>query len=160
MTHSYPETSEKINIGRISYINVAPVYYGLDRDLKPDWLQMITEPPAVLNGMLERGDIVMSPISSAAYARNHSQWLLMPDVSISCHGKVMSVILASRYPIERLDGCRVVFTEESATAAALVRYFFSVHGVRPIIETRKIRDRKSTRLNSSHNSESRMPSSA
>lgn len=130
--------NEQIKIGRISYINVAPIYYGLDRELKPDWLAMVTEPPAVLNGMLEAGDIVLSPVSSAAYAKNHRDWMIMPDVSISSHGKVMSVLLASHYPLDKLDRKQVIFTEESATAANLVRYLFAIHKVRPIIDTGKI----------------------
>ena len=134
------DSKETVKIGRISYINVAPVYYGLDRQIKPSWLDMVTAPPAVLNTMLERGEIVMSPVSSAAYAKNHDQWLLMPDVSISSFGNVMSVILASRYPMDQLHGKRVLFTEESATAAALVRYFFAIRNIQPVIDTRKIID--------------------
>lgn len=134
------DNPKPVRIGRISYINVAPVYYGLDRNLKPSWLTMVTEPPAVLNGMLERGEIVLSPVSSAAYAKNHENWLIMPDLSISSFGPVMSVILVSRYPLEQLQGKRVVFTEESATAAALVRYIFAINRITPVIETSKITD--------------------
>lgn len=134
---------EQVKIGRISYINVAPVYYGLDRSMKPSWLTMVTEPPAVLNSMLERGDIVLSPVSSAAYAKNHEDWMIMPDLSISSFGSVMSVILVSRYPLEELHGRRVFFTEESATAAALTRYIFSITNIDPVIETGKITDSSS-----------------
>ncbi len=134
------ETHQEVRIGRISYINVAPVYYGLDRTMKPSWLTMVTEPPAVLNGMLERGDIVLSPVSAAAYAKNHEQWKIMPDLSISSFGKVMSVLLVSRCPLEDLHGKPVFFTEESATAAALSRYFFAIRNVSPHIETGKITD--------------------
>ncbi|MBU1168108.1 MAG: menaquinone biosynthesis protein [Proteobacteria bacterium] len=127
-----------VNIGRISYINVSPVYYGLDRNTKPAWLSMVTEPPAVLNRMLEQNNIVMSPVSSAAYAKNHDSWLLIPDVSISSFGKVMSVILASHYSLDDLHGRPIIFTEESATAANLVRYILARRKVFPHIETRKI----------------------
>jgi chorismate dehydratase len=127
-----------VRIGRISYINVSPVYYGLDRQLKPDWLTMVTRPPAVLNGLLARGEIVMSPVSSAAYAKHHRDWILMPDVSISSDGKVMSVLLASHYPLDDLDGRTLMFTEESATAANLIRYILARRGIRPRIETRAI----------------------
>lgn len=127
-----------VSIGRISYINVSPVYYGLDTVLKPDWLTMVTEPPAVLNRMLEQGRIVMSPVSSAAYAKNHDSWLLMPDVSISSFGKVMSVLLASQYPLDGLNGKKIILSEESETAANLVRYILARKNVRPLTETRKI----------------------
>lgn len=128
----------KVRIGRISYINVSPVYYGLDRHLKPDWLTLVTEPPAVLNAMLARGEIVMSPVSSAAYAMNHQSWILMPGVSIASDGRVMSVLLASHYSLDDLEGRRIIFTDESATAANLVRYILARRGVRADIEIRAI----------------------
>lgn len=140
MTIEQENQTGAVTIGRISYINVSPVYYGLDRSLKPHWLSMVTEPPAVLNRMLENREIVMSPVSSAAYAKNHDQWLLMPDVSISSFGKVMSVILASHYSLDDLHGKRIIFSEESATAANLVRYILARRKIRPVIETRKITD--------------------
>lgn len=127
-----------VKIGRISYINVAPVYYGLDRNLKPDWIEMVTEPPAVLNEKLARGEIVMSPVSSAAYAINSDQWLLIPGLSISSFGKVMSVILVSKYSMDKLDGRRVVLSEESASAASLVRLIFKKNNIKPEIVTGKI----------------------
>lgn len=122
---------KKVKMGRISYINVSPVYYGLDRDLKPEWIDMITAPPASLNGKLAKGLIDISPVSSAAYAKNHDQWLLMPDLSISSFGKVMSVILVSRLSIDDLDKKTIFLSEESASSASLVRYIFKTKGIQP-----------------------------
>jgi chorismate dehydratase len=133
-----PSGKGAVSIGRISYINVSPVYYGLDRALKPDWLTMVTEPPAMLNRMLETGEIVMSPISSAAYAKNHRSWIVMPDVSIASFGKVMSVLLASHVKLDGLNGKKIIFTEESATAANLVRLILAQKKVESVIETRRI----------------------
>ncbi len=129
----------KVRVGRISYMNVAPVYYGLNNGHKPAWMEMICAPPADLNTMLADGKLDISPVSSAAYARNQDQWLLLPDLSISCFGKVMSVLLVSRYPFAELGGKKVVLTRESATAAALSRWLFASGGIRPHIETGKVR---------------------
>ncbi len=123
--------AEKVRVGRISYINVAPVYYGLDRNIKPDWLELVTAPPADLNMQLLEGSIDISPVSSAAYAKNHKDWLIMPDLSISSDGIVMSVLLVSHSPINRLDGKRVLLSEESASAASLVRYLLGSMGSTP-----------------------------
>ena len=92
-----------VKVGRISYINVAPIYYGLDKGLKPAWLKMVTAPPSVLNNMLANGDIDISPISSVAYALHQKDWLLLPDLSIACSGDVMSVILGGRNRGRPLD---------------------------------------------------------
>ncbi|MEE4355345.1 MAG: menaquinone biosynthesis protein [Desulfococcaceae bacterium] len=128
-----------VRVGRISYMNVAPVYYGLNNGHKPGWMDMVCAPPATLNAMLAKGELDVSPVSSAAYARHPDQWLLLPDLSISCFGEVMSVILVSRHPFAALSGKTVVLTRESATAAALSRYLFASQGIRPLIRTGKIR---------------------
>ena len=95
---------KKVTMGKISYINASPVFYGLDHGLLPPWLKMESDVPSVLNRKIITGQIKISPISAAFYAMNHKELLLLPDLSISCHGRVLSVILASHYPIDDLEG--------------------------------------------------------
>ncbi len=137
--HSYNMKTSPVRVGRISYMNVAPVYYGLNNGHKPDWMEMVSAPPSTLNTMLADGELDVSPVSSAAYARHQDDWLLLPDLSISCFGEVMSVLLVSRYPFEQLNGKPVMLTRESATAAALTRYLFASEGIAPRFETGKVR---------------------
>jgi len=132
------EKDEPIRIGRISYMNVAPIYYGLDRQLDAGWYEIVSAPPAVLNGKMAAGQLDISPVSTAAYAEHQEEWLILPNLSISCDGPVMSVVLASRYSIRNLEGKTVVISDESASAAALVRLIFREHGVRPNISCRPL----------------------
>ena len=135
----------KYKMGKISYINASPVFYGLDHGLLPDWLEMISEPPAVLNHMIKNKDIIISPISAAFYGMNHKELLVLPDLSISCNGSVMSVMLMSKYPIEKLNKKNIVLTEESASAASFLKMLFSMKNLSPNFETgpvRKITDVK------------------
>ena len=118
-------------MGKISYINASPVYYGLDHGLCPEWLEMAAQPPAVLNLRLKKGEIQLSPISSAFYAMNHKDLLLLPDLSISCQGPVMSVLLASRFELDGLEGKKVLFSQESASAASFMRMIFRQRGIQP-----------------------------
>ncbi|GBC63876.1 hypothetical protein DENIS_4875 [Desulfonema ishimotonii] len=134
-----PDTRPSVNVGQISYMNVAPVYYGLDNGDRPRWMALASAPPAILNTMLAEGRLDISPVSSAAYARNQDDWLLLPDLSISCFGQVMSVLLVSRHPFNQLSGRTVILTRDSATAAALTRYLFASRGIRPRIETGRVR---------------------
>lgn len=127
-----------VKIGRISYINVAPVYYGLDKGLKPEWLDMVTAPPSVLNKMMANGEIDISPVSSVAYARHQKDWLLLPDLSIACSGDVMSVILVSRYPFDKLNNKKVILINESATAVELLKLLFIIKKTKPIFEINAI----------------------
>ena len=54
-----------IRLGRISYVNMAPVFHRLTSDVEE-----ITGVPTELNRMLLDGAIDIAPISSIAYARD------------------------------------------------------------------------------------------
>jgi chorismate dehydratase len=95
---------------------------------------MVTDVPTVLNEKIKTGQIKISPVSAAFYAMNHQKLLLLPDLSISCEGRVMSVILASNYAIEDLDGKKVMFSRESATSVALLKMIFHRKKVSPLFE--------------------------
>jgi chorismate dehydratase len=121
----------KISLGKISYINASPVYYGLDNGLLPDWLTMVPDVPSALNYKIINDQIEISPISAAFYAMNHDKLLLLPDLSISCQGNVLSVICASNYELDDLNHKTVMFSQESASAASFLKMIFSKRQVYP-----------------------------
>jgi chorismate dehydratase len=121
----------RISLGKISYINASPVYYGLDNGLLPDWLTMVPDVPSALNHQIITDQIEISPISAAFYAMNHEKLLLLPDLSISCHGNVLSVLCASNYALDDLDHKTVMFSQESASAASFLKMIFSQRQVYP-----------------------------
>jgi chorismate dehydratase len=126
-------------LGRIAYVNVDPIYYGLENTGKPDWLEIVGAPPARLNRCLAEGRLDISAVSAFAYAEHHGEWLLLPDFCIACTGNVLSVLLVSRHPLEALSGQRIQVSDESATAASLVRLVLKMRGIAPVYETGKIR---------------------
>ncbi|MBF0467962.1 MAG: menaquinone biosynthesis protein [Desulfamplus sp.] len=132
-------SEKKLNIGKIDYINASPVYYGLDRGLVPDWIEMTEGPPNILNAMILNRQLDISPVSSVFYAMYHKELLILPDLSISCHGEVLSVILMSDFPIDDLDGKTVVLTRDSATSSALVRLVSAGKKIYPEFITKKLR---------------------
>ncbi len=133
------DSNTVVRIGRIRYINTDPVYYGFDRHGLPRGVRMISRPPAELNRMMAAGGLDVSPVSSAAYAENFKDWLILPNLSVSCFGKVMSVILVSRHPFQQLDGKTVLLTDDSAAAADLVRLIFALSRIRPVFKKGKIK---------------------
>ncbi len=118
-------------MGKISYINASPVYYGLDHGLLPDWLTLVSDVPSALNRKIIAGEIEISPISAAFYAMNHETLLVLPQLSISCHGKVLSVICASHYELDDLNHKTVMFSQESASAASFLKMIFSQRRIYP-----------------------------
>ncbi len=118
-----------LRIGEISYLNCTPIFSAL-RDLFRDGsYSFVQGAPSLLNGMLARGEIDVCPSSSIEYGRNPDSYVILPDLSISAAGAVMSVLLFSRRPLERLDGCSIALTSESATSVALLKIILSrMHG--------------------------------
>jgi len=127
----------RVRVGQIRYINVLPIYYGFNQDLMPSYIQLISESPSHLNQMMADGSIDISPISSFAFAQHQHEWLIFPDLSISCCGPVMSVILVSHVPLEDLNNKIIALSEESATAAGLLMLLLSRQHIFPTYESKQ-----------------------
>jgi chorismate dehydratase len=103
-----------IKLGRISYVNMAPVFYRVDAEV--DEIQGV---PTELNRMLVAGELDTAPISSIEYARNAHRLRLLPRLCVASEGAVDSIQLVTRKPLEQV---RVVaVTPESATSVALTK---------------------------------------
>jgi chorismate dehydratase len=111
-----------MRIGRIGYINCAPVYGGIDRGIVtlPPGFELVTGTPAELNDLLVAGELGVSVISAIEYARHAKDLVLLPDLAISCDGPVRSVALFSRPPVQELDGRTVLLSASSRTSVALL----------------------------------------
>ncbi len=103
-----------IRLGRISYVNMAPVFYRLDADVEE-----IAGVPTELNRRLLAGEIDVAPISSIEYARNADRLRLLPRLCVSSEGAVDSIQLVTRMPLARVR--TVAITPESATSVVLTK---------------------------------------
>jgi chorismate dehydratase len=103
-----------IRLGRISYVNMAPVFYRLDSDV-----EQVQGVPTDLNRRLLDGEIDLAPISSIEYARNADRLRLLPRLCVGSEGAVDSIQLVSRIPLEQVR--IVAVTPESATSVVLTR---------------------------------------
>jgi len=116
-------------LGRIGYLNVLPVYHPLEAGIIPHDFEIVTGPPALLNAMMERGELHLSSGSCIEYARRPGRYLLVPDMAIGSNGPVMSVLLLSRIPIEELNGKSICVSGESHTSVALLSLLMARQGV-------------------------------
>src|SRR5262249_32141095 len=103
-----------IRLGRISYVNMAPVFYRLEAEV--DEIQGV---PTDLNEKLLAGEIDLAPISSIEYARHADRLRVLPRLCVGSEGAVDSIQLVSRAPIERVR--TVAVTPESATSVVLTK---------------------------------------
>lgn len=133
MTHEFTERllSKGLNpslsrIGAISFVNTLPIYQGLA--LRADW-SLTYAPPAELNGMMERGQLDVSPVSSAFYLQHQHRFTLLPSLSVSSYGSVDSVLFLSKDPLEALSSVQspLMVPDDSATSVALLGYLLSQH---------------------------------
>jgi chorismate dehydratase len=103
-----------IRLGRISYVNMAPVFYRLDAEVAE-----VQGVPTDLNERLIAGELDLAPISSIEYARHASRLRLLPRLCVSSEGAVDSIQLVARVPLEQVRS--VAVTPESATSVVLTK---------------------------------------
>jgi chorismate dehydratase len=103
-----------IRLGRISYVNMAPVFFRLETDVDE-----VPGVPTDLNSALLGGEIDLAPISSIEYGRNASRLRILPRLCVSSEGAVDSIQLVSRVPLEHVR--TVAVTPESATSVVLTK---------------------------------------
>ena len=103
-----------IRLGRISYVNMAPVFHRLDADVEE-----VQGVPTDLNRQLLEGEIDLAPISSIEYARNAERLRLLPGLCVGSEGAVDSIQLVTRLPLQRVR--TVAVTPESATSVVLTK---------------------------------------
>jgi len=103
-----------IRLGRISYVNMAPVFYRLEADVEE-----VIGVPTDLNRRLVGGEIDLAPISSIEWARHADRLRLLPRLCVSSEGAVDSIQLVSKRPLEQVR--RVAVTPESATSVVLTK---------------------------------------
>ncbi|MDV2884325.1 menaquinone biosynthesis protein [Alkalihalophilus pseudofirmus] len=109
-------------IGEISYTNILPLYYDLDREyLESQGCIIKPQVPSELNREMSAGRVDVGGISSFAYAENKDHFTLFPNLSVSALGKVGSIFLFSKVPIHQLTAKKVALTSTSATSTHLLK---------------------------------------
>ncbi len=106
-----------IRLGRIAYVNMAPVYYRLQAEVEE-----VTGVPTELARMLLAGEVDVAAIPSIEFARNAEALEMLPRLCVASDGAVDSIQLVSSLAPEHL--WRIAVTPESATSVALARVLF------------------------------------
>ena len=116
--------NDRLRVGRIPYINCYPVYGAVDRGAVRLEATLVDGVPTELNRRMAAGTLDVSVVSAVEYAREAKRYVLLPDLAISCDGAVRSVLLFSKQPAQKLDGCRVLVSRSSMTSVALLELLF------------------------------------
>jgi len=117
----------RLVVGQISYLNSQPFYPLLLGEHR-----LIPTPPSELGRMAARGEIDAGILATADYLVNSERYEPVAGLGVANREEVRSILLASRRPIEDLDGAVVGVTEETSTSARLLRLILEArYGVRP-----------------------------
>ncbi|MEO3978542.1 menaquinone biosynthesis protein [Streptomyces sp. CAU 1734] len=108
-------------VGHIQFLNCLPLYWGLARTGTLLDLELSKDTPEKLSEQLVRGDLDIAPITLVEFLRNADQLVAFPDVAVGCDGPVMSCVIVSQLPLEKLDGARVALGSTSRTSVRLAQ---------------------------------------
>lgn len=132
MTNGLPRP---LRIGRIDYTNVWPVFHHFDPSSLRYPAEMVMEMPAVLNRKLRAGEIDMAAISSFAYGLSADSYYLLPNLSVSALGRVQSILLYLKSPLEKVIHGKIALTTTSATSVNLLKIIMEkFYGGKPVYE--------------------------
>lgn len=109
---------QTLRVGLPKYLNTLPLLYYLKA---PKGIKIILKTPKKINEDLEEEALDVGLASSLYYARNYTNLLLLPDLSISAVGTVHSVILLHQLPLQKLHQQKIGITPETETSFGLLR---------------------------------------
>jgi chorismate dehydratase len=112
-------TSARPRVGHIQFLNCLPLYWGLVRSGALLDVELVKDTPDRLNEALVRGDLDVGPISLVEYLRHADELLLLPDLAVGSDGPVLSVVLVTAVPPERITS--VALGSTSRTSVLLAR---------------------------------------
>lgn len=124
-----------LKIGRISYTNAWPVFHHFDASILRDPAEIVSELPSTLNRKLREGEIDIAAISSYAYGLSSDAYYVLPNLSVSTHGPVQSILLFLKSPLEKVIHGKIALTTASATSVNLLKIIMEkFYGGKPTYE--------------------------
>ncbi|WP_406392972.1 menaquinone biosynthetic enzyme MqnA/MqnD family protein [Streptomyces sp. NBC_00887] len=119
-------------VGHIQFLNCLPLYWGLARTGTLLDLELSKDTPERLSEQLIRGDLDIGPVTLVEFLRNADDLVALPDIAVGCDGPVMSCVIVSQLPLDRLDGARVALGSTSRTSVRLAQLLLAERfGVTP-----------------------------
>lgn len=103
-------------IGYVEYLNTVPLIEDLEQLLPADTL--LSMPPSELAIQLENGDldVALAPVVSSFH---HPEYQIVSDSCIACAGRVCSVTVYSKVPVDQIKTLRL--EPQSRTSNALIQ---------------------------------------
>ena len=119
-------------VGHIQFLNCVPLYWGLARTGALLDVELTKDTPEKLSAQLVQGSLDIGPVTLMEYLRHADELVALPDIAVGCDGPVMSCVIVSQLPLDRLDGERVALGSTSRTSVRLAELLLTErYGVTP-----------------------------
>ncbi|MFC5147227.1 menaquinone biosynthetic enzyme MqnA/MqnD family protein [Streptomyces aureoversilis] len=119
-------------VGHIQFLNCLPLYWGLARTGTLLDLDLTKDTPEKLSRQLIEGELDIAPVTLVEFLRNADDLVALRDIAVGCDGPVMSCVIVSQVPLDRLDGARVALGSTSRTSVRLAQLLLAErYGVQP-----------------------------
>jgi len=115
------KSGRNLAVGEIPYLNMLPIFTALKKHFDTTGISFYMGHPSELNTKLRDRTVDISPSSSIEYAKNHENYFIVPDISISSLRKVKSVLLFSPFDVEKENGFKIFSTSHSDTSTYLLK---------------------------------------
>ncbi len=110
------ERAGRFRVGAVRFFNARPLIYRLDQDER---VELVREVPARLAEALAERRVDTALLPSIDYQRTGADWLILPVSVIGSCGKVLTVRIFSRIPLERV--AKIYCDTDSHTSVVLAR---------------------------------------
>ena len=120
-----------MKIGQTRFKNTDFIYYPINKGLiSAEGMEYVRAHPPALGKMLKTGEVDIAPTSSIIYAKNFNDFYILPDFSVSAHGRTGSILLFSELSnLEDLEGKTVAVPGTSASSSALLEIILKMKGI-------------------------------
>ncbi|QLJ05540.1 menaquinone biosynthesis protein [Streptomyces sp. NEAU-sy36] len=119
-------------VGHIQFLNCLPLYWGLARTGTLLDFELTKDTPEKLSEQLVQGDLDIGPVTLVEFLKNADDLVAFPDIAVGCDGPVMSCVIVSQVPLDRLDGAKVALGSTSRTSVRLAQLLLAErYGVQP-----------------------------
>lgn len=116
----------RITIGEIDYANAWPLFKGFEHGAQGLAYEMIARVPSELNRLLSAGELDLSAISSFSYGKYCDDYVLMPGLSVGSIGRVYSILLFMKEPLEKRKPRKIAVTTTSETSINLLKIIMAM----------------------------------
>jgi len=112
-----------IRFGSHNFLNAQPLLVPLLSRQKELGLEIETDVPRALAEKLKSGALDLAMIPTIEYLKESAHYRLIPDVAIASRGKVGTVLLVSKVPVENIK--TLALDDRSRTSVTLLKILFA-----------------------------------